>query len=221
MDYILFTVCLLGAQFQMAASALYHTFRCVDFDTDALLLRLDLGGIAAMILGAYFIGMVNAFVCTPAYTLLYLSILAAILATVGIMASWPDFQRPEYDHIRNMVFGSAVGYSVWPVWHWVLEARAVGGAGGDAGASLVMATYFGMMGLYLTGYSIFMLRWPEKWARGYDLAGASHQIWHGFVWTAGAVWIEGMLEYRRWRVVHHSHCTTGGWWSTDLPLLAS
>ena len=30
----------------------------------------------------------------------------------------------------------------------------------------------------------------------------SHQIWHFFVWLAGAAWLHGLLHYHDWRTAH-------------------
>jgi len=131
-------------------------------------------------------------VCAPGWSVVYLGVLTLILAAVGF-ASTPDFQHPKYDTYRNLIFGSAVGYSAAPVAHWVRHCDW-------QCAHIVAPSYLGIMGLYFVGYMIYMVRFPERWFRGFDTLGASHQIWHALVWAAGALWLEGMLEYRRWRV---------------------
>lgn len=58
---------------------------------------------------------------------------------------------------------------------------------------------------YPAGFVFYALQIPERWLPGwFDLLLSSHQIWHIFVWLAGAAWLHGMVEYHGWAVENHT-----------------
>jgi predicted membrane channel-forming protein YqfA (hemolysin III family) len=68
-------------------------------------------------------------------------------------------------------------------------------------ASLVGEAGAGMFLCYGIGFFFFSSKVPERWAPGwFDTRLSSHQLWHVFVWAAGAAWLEGMLRHHAWAV---------------------
>jgi adiponectin receptor len=62
----------------------------------------------------------------------------------------------------------------------------------------VLWAFFAMFGFYAIGFFFFLTRIPERWFPGaFDVLLHSHQLWHVFVFLAGASWLEGMLFYLR------------------------
>jgi hypothetical protein len=54
-----------AAMFQMATSTVYHTWRNMSPAVETALLRLDVVGVAGMIVGSYAVGLLNGFWCDP------------------------------------------------------------------------------------------------------------------------------------------------------------
>ena len=64
-DYVYYYGFLACAVFQMGTSTVYHTWRSMSPAWETALLRLDVVGVAAMIIGSYAVGLLNGFWCDP------------------------------------------------------------------------------------------------------------------------------------------------------------
>jgi adiponectin receptor len=184
-------------------STLYHTVRCISPEHDSVYLRLDVGGIALMIIGSYSVGLHQGFYCEPTYAYAYMAGLLAILSVCAAMMVQPGFQTSAWDFARSASLSSAVCFGLIPAYHWVehCEWHCV---------DQVWTAILGMFSCYAVGFVFFFFRIPERWSTGtFDYVGASHQIWHTFVVLAGVFWLHGMVAFHEWRVAHGAHCEPG------------
>lgn len=185
---------------QMGASTVYHTLRCVSGDHEDYYLRIDVLGVAAMILGSHHIGLAQGFPCSMTTHVAYMLGLVAILSVSVYLLAQPHFQQPEGHLVRNLVLCCAVSYGLAPCLHWLFECNF-------HCAHSVVWGMLGMFGFYFLGFAVFFsMRIPERWAPGAWNFGASHMWWHVCVWLAGASWLEGMIRHHHWRATHGLPC---------------
>ena len=70
----------LSAEACMACSAVYHLFLCMSAQAASNLLKLDVAGIALLILGSYLSGIYFAFSCSPICQAIYMGTVTALVA---------------------------------------------------------------------------------------------------------------------------------------------
>ena len=90
------------------------------------------------------------------------------------------------------LLGAAVAVGFPPCLHW-LRLCAAGEVVCVEGLQWGMLS---MAGFYTLGYAFFVSKFPEAcFPKGFfDLVGASHQIWHVFVFLGSASWLEACLR---------------------------
>ena len=111
---------------------------------------------------------------------------------------FPKVQTKEWDGLRNAAACAPVAFGLLPCVHWALAASGSATRYSDT----IVRGMLAIIVCYGGGFAIFFFGWPENlFARKglFDLIGHSHQLWHVAVSTAGAVWLEAMLEHSLWR----------------------
>ena len=188
-DYVFFALYFFGALTQMGTSVLYHTFRCVSNDFETALLKLDIFGIFAMIIGAWVLAMTQAFHCRPYTAGAYLTAEAVILvcfAFSGIRAAHDQRWISTYHFVASL----SVGFGLVPSLHALLTC-----ATSDCFRVLSLAE-IGLFSYYACGFLFFVTRIPERFVPNvFDFFGHSHSIWHVFVFLAARHWLLGMLDF--------------------------
>ena len=188
-DLLMYSVFLWCACAQMAASTVYHSFRALSPEIDNALLRLDVAGVAAMIVGSFGVGLYEGFFCDASRFLLHLSVIGTALVGVLVLALFPGFQQPRWNLVRNSLLAATVAYGLVPAGAWVRECNG-------ACADFLRPALIRMFGLYAAGFLLFTSRFPEAaWPGHFDLFASSHQLWHLCVFGAGSCWLEGMLQW--------------------------
>jgi hypothetical protein len=105
---------------------------------------------------------------------------------------------PFWVRLRYALLTGGVAFGLVPCAHVLIMCRSW-----DC-VSLVCQAGTAMFLCYGIGFAFFVLHIPERWAPGwFDYVLSSHQIWHLFVWAAGAAWLEGMLA-------HHARAVQDG-----------
>jgi adiponectin receptor len=192
-DYFLFCVFLLGATLQMATSTLYHALRCVSGEWEASLLRADIVGILAMIGGSWIIAMGQSFHCAPLIGGLYLLVEVAILATAHFLGA-AAVSKPHLYPAYYLAVSSSVAFGIIPCTH------ALRSCSSSLCVEVLTKAYLGMFGSYTVGFAFFISRFPERiFSRVFNIVGASHSVWHVFVFLAGRSWLLGMLEFNTYK----------------------
>ena len=196
-DGAVFGLYLAFATLQMAMSVGYHTLRVVSPAHDETWLKLDMLGIAAQIVGAYVLGLREAFFCSPRVWLGYVGVMLLLLGGLFALPFFPRVQTKEWDAVRNAAACAPVAFGLLPCAHWALAS-----AGSERFSPLIVRAMLAIIAGYGGGFAVFFFGVPERFVarKGlFDLVGHSHQIWHLGVSAAGACWLEGMLEHALWR----------------------
>jgi len=183
-------------------SALYHTLASVSPASARTWLKIDVCGIIAMVFGSTMMGLFNGFACSPMKAASYIGVLGALLGTTGVVSLIDMKNTALQDSMRNGAFAVSVSFGIVPCGEWFLTVGRH--LPWEVQQTVVLAAA-GMFGFYGLGFLFFVTRMPERFfPRRFDLFGASHQIWHVFVWAAGAAWCSGMLEFAAWRHAEYS-----------------
>jgi len=196
-DAAAFGLYLAFATLQMAMSVGYHTLRVVSPAHDETWLKLDLLGIAAQIVGAYVLGLREAFFCEPRVWAAYVGVMLLLIGGLVALPFFPRVQAKEWDALRNAAACAPVAFGLLPCAHWALAA-----AGSVRFSVVIVRAMLAIIAGYGGGFAVFFFGVPERFIarKGlFDLVGHSHQIWHLAVSAAGACWLEGMLEHAVWR----------------------
>eukprot|EP00735_Rhodelphis_limneticus_P002193 TRINITY_DN12983_c0_g1::TRINITY_DN12983_c0_g1_i1::g.11114::m.11114 TRINITY_DN12983_c0_g1::TRINITY_DN12983_c0_g1_i1::g.11114 ORF type:complete len:325 (+),score=27.15,sp/Q8BQS5/ADR2_MOUSE/37.64/1e-43,HlyIII/PF03006.15/5.5e-54 TRINITY_DN12983_c0_g1_i1:93-1067(+) len=168
-DKIVFAIFLLSAMAMTIFSVLYHQFQCLSQKAANLLIRMDMAGIAFLILGSFFPVVHYGFYCENQWRSLYLGIMTALaLLTVGVSIT---LTGERYFYHRTALFVSLTFIGILPFSHMT-------SIHGFSPFSFILR----MLGSYLTGAIFHASRFPESFFPGrFDLFGNSHSIFHMFV----------------------------------------
>jgi len=179
MDIFIFLIFLIGAQFQMLFSTVYHVFSCHSPGAYKWLATLDYTGISIMIVGCYYPPLYYGFSCFPTWRTVYLSVIS-LLGVVGVLVSCiPVFSTPRFRVTRTVFFVIFGCFAVFPVPHmWLL-----GGLTTEFWEIVIGEVFMGS--LYLIGAFFYSSRIPERYYPGkFDSGCSSHVIWHFFTIAA-------------------------------------
>jgi adiponectin receptor len=203
-DLACFSVFIACAIFQMGSSASYHLFRCIGQEVEASLLRADIMGILSMILGSWVLAISQGFNCFPGYGIMYLCIEASLLAASLLLGTLAVRDAAFYPHYYLTVW-SSVAFGVVPSIHhyfFICETSEC--------HERMWTAQVGMFGNYALGFSLFLLRFPERAFPGvFDTVAHSHFWWHVFVFLAGRAWLLGMLGANDLKSLQGHSCGLG------------
>jgi adiponectin receptor len=173
--WIVFTIFMGACSMCMLCSAIYHLFNCHYNEVIAMrMLKMDLLGIAVLIVASFVPLLYFGFACLPTWRLVYL-VMIGILGGAGFIAPFIQM-REEYAIYRTLLYVAITCSGLFPAGH-ILFGFPMGGT--IAAPMLGVALMFL---LYGAGLLFYLLRIPERWYPGhFDYWLNSHQIWHMFV----------------------------------------
>jgi adiponectin receptor len=189
----------------LTLSATFHLFHVLDAGWFSALAKADYLGIAVLICGSTVAPIVYGFHCMPVLGNVYLFLsFAACTACVGL-GMLPSFMVPSWRLVRMTAFIATGSFGAVPLAHLCLTTQVqfpeVRG---------VVVNFVVMGALYLVGALLYGYRIPERFFPGkFDIAGASHQIFHVCVFAACMVHYYNVQDHYHWRA-EHAYCEPGG-----------
>lgn len=188
---------LCAALFCMASSSLFHLFTPHSSVVYERALRIDMTGIALVIIASFGVGLHYGYWCHPTLGTIYITIVS-ILSVAAL--AWPHM--PALLHNFNLsvgFFASFVAFALVPLFHWFF---LVGGFGSEQ-VNLFFYKLLTTFGLYALGFAFYGAQFPERHYVGkVDIVGHSHQIWHLCVVAGAAQFWIAMDAYSAYRDTH-------------------
>jgi adiponectin receptor len=188
-----------GALCCLGLSTLFHTCFAHSPSMNYLFSKLDYTGITALITGSVMPVIYFCFYCHEWLMTFYL-IMTGILAALCAWASFTEsYREPEYKWVRLLLFICLAATALIPVCHFMSMY------GVDHVLRIVdVAWVLGIScPLYLTGASVYLTKFPERFAPGrFDIWCHSHQLWHCFVIAAAIAHFVGMRNMLAARMEH-------------------
>ncbi|XP_008795675.3 heptahelical transmembrane protein 4-like [Phoenix dactylifera] len=185
---------LCGAMFCLIMSSACHLLSCHSEHTCYVMLRLDYGGISALIVTSFYPLVYYSFMCDPFFQSLYLCFITAFGIATVLVSLVPVFETPEFRSVRAGLFVCMGLSGLVPIVHKVMMFGHRPEAVLTTGYEMVMGTF------YVLGVLVYAARIPERWMPGkFDLAGHSHQLFHVLVIAGAYTHYLAGLVYLRWR----------------------
>eukprot|EP00939_MAST-03C_sp_MAST-3C-sp1_P002532 g2532.t1 len=198
------------------ASALYHTYKCINERVGNILLSFDICGIHVLMFARTMMEGYLVFYCQMdiwiSFTM-FASVCALLLGAYGSFhphQQWPFIPAVLIAHVPLVSFllGAADrGY---------VGRRGGGDVAADAASSsieleldayVLLSTSGSVVGV--VAFLLFMYRFPEcKWPGKFDLVGSSHQWWHVFTWLGPSLILLGMIHLTIYRMSDESKCSS-------------
>lgn len=174
-------------------SSIYHIGCCSrNEDRCALLLRLDMSGVAMLISASFLPGVYYGFACHEHLQYSYLWSVGVMFAIgFGANVLGGSANDPRAHRVRYLIMAFLVAIAACVAVNWALlvapEARGVLGMG-------VAVT----ISLYAVGFTFYASKWPESsWPGCFDYFLHSHQLWHMCVVAAVYIWYRACLASSR------------------------
>lgn len=194
-------VFILSAICCLTASATFHLFQVVDEKWFRFLARTDYASISILIVGSAVPFMHYGFFCTPHLYYTYMSLDVAANLCCVVLSLSEAFQSEAWRTTRMSMFILAGLFGAIPLTHVLITAHELNA---EALYNLVI-----MGVLYVLGALLYGFRVPERFFPGrFDIAGASHQIFHFMVLAACLVHYFSVTGMYRWRA-ERNVCSSG------------
>mmetsp|Transcript_55982 Transcript_55982/g.128096 ORF Transcript_55982/g.128096 Transcript_55982/m.128096 type:complete len:295 (+) Transcript_55982:44-928(+) len=178
----------------MGFSAAFHLMQPNSKRTYDLMLKLDMSGIAIVIIASIQIGLHYGFWCHQGLQTMY-TVVTGGLSCVAIV--WPHVPALLNNYRATVAFfASFVGLSLLPLFHWV---SIVGGFQSPQ-AVLFFYKLLGTFLLYAFGFWWYITALPESRFGGrFDFFLSSHQLWHMGVLAGSLLFYSAMKSYAFYR----------------------
>lgn len=180
----------------MAASSFFHWRSCTPKREHMCLVSFDRSGIVCFIFSSFFGGISLGYSCFPTVQKVYLVL--TVFASVGMAASltFPALQECS----RWILFVGGL-WGLIPTLHWYFFI-ATKTMLDEFGAGMVAMTI-----LYILSGFVYSSGFPERLAPGmFDLVGASHQLFHCFVFGGAAIYMECIIRIHGLMVLGPALC---------------
>ena len=178
LEYAAFACFISCGLFQMASSAVYHLFLCVNENVANILLIIDLAGIAAMIVGCLLIASILGMTDAPFVALFYLTLQLCLLS-VALSKAVASQSLETY----HTIVASSFALGVVQCCHML---RLQNSQCSQIFAPGVYETFL----YYVVGFAFYKSRFPECIMPSVI---KSHTIWHAFILLGGRSWTLTML----------------------------
>ncbi|TRY79575.1 hypothetical protein TCAL_11192 [Tigriopus californicus] len=178
---------LISYQFCMLSSSLFHTFSCHSENAHKSWLQFDHFGIFFALFGTYISFICDTFTCHPGWKTLHLSVVVFIFAVIGYLRYSPTLDSsPRTTKIQLFFFVAMGMYALIPFAHWACLEGGLSSLAVQNKLNAMMVPY-GIAGI---GLCFYVSHFPEKvFNTGQvDVFGASHQVWHVFVFVGMVYW---------------------------------
>jgi len=147
-----------GAILCLLCSTTYHLFCAYGRKVQALLSRLDYGGISLLIAGSAFPPVAYGFACNPIPRISYLIIISSTCAAAFAMTLMPGADAPKYRKMRGFLFIFVGLFAGVPTVHSVII---------NDPNIIINIDYWAIGGIvYITGALIYVARIPERFSPG-------------------------------------------------------
>lgn len=197
-DHIVCSVSLICYQICMICSAGYHVFYCHSPQANVRWLAFDLSGIVVGLMGCYIPGVHYAFYCVSRWENIYLFsviVLSLIILTIQLNPKRLS-DSIAFTISRVLMYTFLACYGIIPSAHWFYM-------NGGWQTEIVRVFIPKLVYMYLIGLGaifFYLFHFPERLSPGYfDIVGASHQIWHIFIFLSLIWWRKSYLEVLEYR----------------------
>jgi len=181
-------------------SAIFHLFYTQSNAAYQMLVRLDFAGISLLITGSFFPFLYYSFWCSDVIVRGYLVTVGVFGSFVFVISLFEFFSQPKFFLLR---IGSFVGFGAFAIVPLVHMGVRFGPR--SALFSLFFWDIVSIAGLYVVGVVFYACRIPERWVPyKFDRIGASHQLWHIFVFGGAFLQYLKTMEQLRWRQEHNA-----------------
>eukprot|EP00736_Rhodelphis_marinus_P001112 Rmarinus@m.23864 len=181
MEQAVFVIFLSSAMIMAVLSVLYHQFSCVGYSAYETLLRMDMAGIANLILGSSFPPVYFGLYCYPMWQCFYLGGMTVLsFLAVGISLT---LTGEQYFVHRTALFAALTLFGIFPLMH----LHSLHGME-------PLYPILNMFYLYALGAVFHVSRFPEALFPGYFDMMPSHSIFHVLVVLAVIVHFGGCVE---------------------------
>ena len=180
----------------LSFSALFHLFGLMNAKYFNVLNRFDYGGISLLISGSCYPPYYYFFYYSKIFKNFYLILITSFGVGTFLYSLTDDFNKPQRRSLRGtlfLIFGLCTG---WPVLHMAFFGDTIEGYNKDI---ILYNWYLGGIS-YVVGTFFYILRFPEKkFPKIFDYFGASHQIFHVFVFFGALFHFFGSLDAYHFR----------------------
>ncbi|KAF2151794.1 mPR-typeG-protein-coupled receptor [Myriangium duriaei CBS 260.36] len=187
-DAVLFIVYFFGVSICFACSATCHVVWNHSPYAARFGNRLDYCGIVLLMWSASLASIHFAFICDPWLRSLHWLFVSASGLGCVFFTLHPKFSNPAFRELRTTMYASLGLFAATFILHSIyLYGYAEQRKRLSLGWMLLMAVS------NLVGAAFYALRWPEiRHPYKFDLVGASHQLFHGFIFLAGLIHYKGL-----------------------------
>merc|ERR1711936_294437 len=168
----------------MLSSSLFHTFLCHSAVVKASWQELDHACILIALFGTYFRIIVNNFQCFPTILLAHLLLVTSIFGSVF----WIKYRaRSSPTKVPLALFLMLALYAVAPFGHLIHLSTLVQQT--NVTKLMILWMFFPYV-VGAVGVLFYISHFPESLVPpgNVDICGASHQIWHVFIFTGMVSW---------------------------------
>ena len=165
----------------LSFSAIFHLFYVQSASAYLQLVRLDFAGISLLITGSFFPFLYYTFFCMQTALLCYFMAVIAFGILTFIVSFLEVFSTAKYFLFRVGTFVSFACFALVPLghlmWHFGLNSTEF---------RIFFWDILSVGMTYIIGIVVYVFRIPERFGppRKFDILGASHQVWHLFVFLA-------------------------------------
>jgi adiponectin receptor len=186
-------VFVISAMVCFGASAFFHLFSAVSWETYQVLSRMDYAGISLLIGGSNIPIMYYDFYCYQTLKWVYITGISVGCLVTFYITVHPNYVGSRFRVLRTVLFISLGLCGAVPFLHKALL--------GDFNP-VTFAYMMLMGGLYIGGAVIYVTQIPERCLPGRcDIYCSSHQWWHCFVFAATMVHFMGVQYTYHSRIV--------------------
>ncbi|CAI9739416.1 progestin and adipoQ receptor family member 3-like [Octopus vulgaris] len=199
MDHIICSISLICFQICMISSASYHVFYCHSPKANIRWLAIDLSGIIFGLMGCYIPGVHYSFYCLVEWERIYMIIIVILSVIILSIQLKPKRLNNSltFTMSRVLMYSCLAIYGIIPAAHWIY-------LNGGWENKVVQVFVPKIVVMYLIGVGavfFYLSQVPERLAPGiFDIVGASHQIWHIFIFSSLVWWRKSYMELLDYRM---------------------
>lgn len=194
-------VFMVSAVICMSLSTAFHLLHVVSKRWFEILARADYAGIAVLIAGSNVPPLIYGFWCAPYWRTMYLAMHCISCGTCVVVGMLDRFQTPPWRLRRMSIFLAAGLFGGVPLVHMLLL-----GSHDQQQHEAVSGVFVGLASMgaqYIIGALLYGFRIPESLFPGkFDLAFASHGIFHVLVFSAAFTHYRTVVSHYSWRTEH-------------------
>ena len=189
-------IIIISAILCLSFSSCFHLIKAMSSIHNDILNRFDYGGISLLISGSCFPPYYYFFYHSNKIKIIYLTIISILGIGTFFYSLTDDFNKPKRRTLRGILFLIFGLFTGIPILHIAFFGHKIRGYG--TGLKLIN-WYLGGIS-YVIGALLYILRLPEKKFPGkFDYIGASHQLFHIFVFFGALFHFLGSIDAYNYR----------------------